>query len=201
MPNKKREKDFFDYINPFTRKYVKPGIDWFLRSRIHMALVVIGIIFLVVFASLIKQTLIISLLILLGGISKIYQRYFRAQVGIEFIMLATVVTGFVYGSIVGGIVGFVTFSLATYFSGRFSHSLFPSFIMVTIVGMVSPLFNSVAVAGIVLTIIYDILLAYIYIAWFRGRIHRVLLFTLTHFFWNLYVFTKIAPSLARTLLT
>lgn len=195
----KRKKDFFDYINPFTRKYVKPCIDWCFESRIHLTILIVGIVLAIIFASLIKQTLIISLLILLGGVSKIYQRYISAQVGIEFIMLTTVVTGFVYGPLLGGIVGLATFSLASYLSGRISHNLFPSFFMITIIGAVAPLFKSVTTAGIVLTLIYDILLSYIYLAWFRGRIHRILLFATTHFFWNIYVFIKLAPLLVNAL--
>lgn len=195
----KRKKDTFDYISPFTKKFIKPIIDWILKSKFNAVLIITAIVIVVLFASIIKQTLIISLLILLGGISKIYQRYIKAQVGIEFIMLSTVVTGFIYGSFIGAIVGFSTFSLATYFSGRFSHNLFPSFIMVTIVGMLSPLFNNVTTAGIVQTLVYDIILGYIYLAWFRGRIHKILIFTFTHFLWNLYVFIKIAPILVNTL--
>lgn len=189
------KKDFFDYISPFTRKYVKPCVDWTCQSKFHMVAIIIVLVLIVLFASVIKQSLIISFLILLGGVSKIYQRYVNAQIGVEFIMLSTVVGGFVYGSLIGGIIGFVTFALASYFSGRWSHNLFPSFIMVTIIGMISKSFSNVTTAGIVLTLIYDVLLGYIYLAWFRGRIYRILMFTLTHFLWNVYVFIKLAPLL------
>ena len=195
-----QKKDFFDYVSPTIRKYVKPFVDWCYSSRTHLIIVIAGIALAIIFASFIKQTLVISLLILLGGVSKIHQRYMRTQVGIEFIMLATVVTGYVYGGIIGGVVGFATFGLATYFSGKFSHNLFPSFIMIVLVGMVAPLFASVTTAGIVLTLIYDIILTFLFIAWFRGRIHRVLLFSITHFFWNVWVFFKIAPLLVEALI-
>ncbi|MBR9690097.1 hypothetical protein GOV08_00240 [Candidatus Woesearchaeota archaeon] len=196
MPKKKGEKDAFDYINPVTKKYVKPFTDWCFQSRYHTALTVTAIILIIIFASFVKQVMIISLLILLGGISRIYQRYFTAQVGIEFIMLVTVVSAFVYGSFVGAFVGFAAFMVSVYFSGRVSHKLFLSFILVTIVGLTAPLLKGlgIATAGIILTFFYDLILIPLHIAWFQTKLHRLFLFTLTHFFWNVWVFTTIAQG-------
>jgi len=205
MAEKEAKKDFFDYIRPFAVKYIKPVTDWVFQSKIHTIMVVLAIIFIVVVVKmmmdLVKHTIVISFLILLGGVSKIYQRYFKVQVGIEFIMLTTVVSGYVYGAFVGAIVGLFTFSLATYFSGRFSHNLVISFILMALVGIASSFFTNVSIttAGIVLTLVYNIILIPIYIGFFRGRFTRIFLFSATHIFWNLWVFTALAPYLVSLL--
>lgn len=205
MVEKEGKKDFFDYLRPFSEKYIKPITDWFFQSKFHAIMILVSIIILIIvlntMLNLVKHVLIISFLILLGGISKIYQRYFRVQVGIEFIMLAAVVSGYIYGAFVGGVVGFFTFSLATFFSGRFSHTLIISFILTTLVGMAASLFGnaSITVVGITLTLIYNLILIPIYIGWFSGRVSRILLFSATHIFWNVWVFTTIAPYLVSML--
>jgi hypothetical protein len=205
MAQKEGKKDFFDYLRPFAVKYIKPITDWIFQSRIHAIMVVLTVIFAVVvlkmMMDLVKHVVVISFLILLGGISKIYQRYFKVQIGIEFIMLATVVSGYVYGAFVGGIVGLFTFSLATYFSGRFSHHLVISFVLMTLVGIASSFFTNVSVtaAGIILTLIYNLILIPIYIGFFSGRFTRIFLFSATHIFWNLWVFTALAPYLVNIL--
>lgn len=198
------KKDFFDYVKPFTSK-LKPAVDWLTRSKFNILFLAVGVILAIsiflLLKDMIKNVFIISFLILLGGVSKIYQRYFKVQIGIEFIMLATVISGYVYGSFVGAIVGFFTFALATYFTGRFSHTLIISFILITLVGIAAPFFRntSITVAGITLTLIYDIILIPVYIGWFRGRIPKIMLFAISHFVWNLWVFTTIAPYMLELL--
>jgi hypothetical protein len=199
MDKKPDEKDFFDYVNPFTSRYIKPITDWIFKSRAHaimLAIILISIFIIInLISDVVKDVLIISFLMLIGGISKIYQRFFKVQLGIEFIMLATVISGYVYGPFVGAIVGFFTFALATYFSGFFSHTLVISFIMITLVGAAAALFSntSIKTAGITLTLIYNLLFIPIYIGWFRGRVTRIFMFSITHILWNVWVFSTIAP--------
>lgn len=199
MNEDKGEKDFFDYVKPFTSKYIKPITDWIFKSKTHAIMVLVIFISLLILINLIsgvvKDVLVISSLILIGGVSKIYQRFFKVQLGIEFIMLATVISGYVYGPFVGAIVGFFTFALATYFSGFFSHTLVISFVMITLVGAIAPLFSNTTIktAGITLTLIYNIIFIPIYIGWFRGRVTRIFMFSITHILWNIWVFSTIAP--------
>ncbi len=205
MDENKDEKDVFDYLRPFTLRYVKPGIDWVFQNRIHaiVSLIVFALLLLLLnmIAGLVKHVLIISFLILLGGVSKIYQRFFKVQLGIEFIMLTTVVSGYVYGPFVGAVVGLFTFALSTYFSGFFSHTLALSFVLIAFVGFFSSFFEgtSIKTAGITLTLIYNLIFVPIYVVWFRGRLTRIFLFSITHIIWNIWVFSTIAPYLLKIL--
>ena len=56
MPRDK--KDALDYISPFTKKYVKPCIDWCVESKFHLFLLVFGIILTFILSSFIKKALI-----------------------------------------------------------------------------------------------------------------------------------------------
>ena len=200
---KPKQKDFFDHVRPYSIRYLKPVIDFVRRHKIISLIIFFtAIIFLFVlnqFSVLMKNTIIISSLILLGGISNIYQRYVRVHLGIEFIMLSTIICGYVYGAIVGGVVGFLTFALAMYFEGRFPHTLFVSFILITLVGIFAATLNShsITFVGIVLTIAYDLILVPTYIGLFRARIPSILTFAITHIIWNYWVFTNIAPSVLQ----
>ena len=205
LPATKKKKDFFDYARPYAIKYVKPIINFISRHKFLSILIfftsLIVLFVLNQFSVLIKNTLILSSLILLGGISNIYQRYVRVHLGVEFIMLATIVAGYIYGPIVGGVVGFLTFGLAMYFEGRFPHHLFISFILITLVGIFAFSFRnkSITFAGIALTILYDLILVPTYITLFRARIPSIMLFAVTHIIWNYWVFTAIAPSVIAIL--
>lgn len=200
-----RKKDFFDRVRPYSIKYVKPLVNFIERHKFLSALIFFTtLIFLFVlnqFSVLMKNTLILSSLILIGGVSNIYQRYIRVHLGIEFIMLSAIIAGYIYGAFIGGVVAFLTFALAMYFEGRFPHTLFASFILITLVGMAAHLFSnkSITFAGITLTILYDLILVPVYIAFFRARIPSIMLFAITHIIWNYWVFTTIAPSLLSIL--
>lgn len=205
MP-KDNKSDFFDNVRPYTQSFVKPVIDWIFENRILSLIFLVSFIFILfflnVFADFVKHTVILSFLILLGGISNIYQRYLREiHLGVEFMMLSTILAGYVYGPLVGGTVGFLTFSLAMYFEGRFSHTLFVSFILMTLVGIGASFFTatSITVAGITLTILYDLIFAPVYITLFRAKIPKLAVFIITHIIWNYWVFTKIAPYMLNLL--
>lgn len=203
LPGKK--KDFFDHVRPYSVKYIKPLINFISKHKVLSILIFFtSLIFLFVlnqFSVLMKNTLILSSLILIGGISNIYQRYIKAHLGIELIMLSAIIAGYIYGPFVGGVVAFLTFALAMYFEGRFPHTLFVSFILITLVGITASMFKdkSITFAGITLTILYDLILVPVYIAFFRARIPSIMLFAITHIIWNYWVFSTIAPGLLSIL--
>lgn len=200
MTNQHGKKDFFDYLNPYTRKYVKPLIDWIFKHKLY-SIIIVAVILLLFFLiniifDVVKHTIIISFLILLGGVSTIYQRFLKVRLGIELIMFATVLTGFIYGSLIGAIVGVITLALSIAIEGYFSHTRFISFILIALVGFFAHFFNgsaTIMTTGIILTICYDLLLIPLTISFFRTRLPTLLIFSSSHIVWNWWIFTKIAP--------
>ena len=110
-------------------------------------------------------------------------------------MVSFITTSIVYGPLVGSFVGVTSLFLATLWSGRFTPSLFASFFVIILFSFIAPSFAGLGItmAGIILTLLFDIVLVVLYLGAFGGRIHRSVIFAVTHFFWNIGVFITIAP--------
>lgn len=199
MVHHKEKKDVFDYIHPITSKYVKPLIDISKKHPIYgISLIAIFIIlFFVVmtFFSILVKAIVIALLIIIGGFSKLYQRYWHVPVGFELVMFSTVIAGFLYGAVIGIIVGLVSFAMATYLSQRYNVHAIISFIIYIFAGAFAHSFSSVKIAGLVFSLIFVAVLVSLSIILNLSRPSRTFMFAITSLGGNFVVFYFIAPKI------
>lgn len=199
MLNRKYKKDVLDYIRPFAKRHIKPVVTWIYQKPFYSIIILILFVYTLLFLDTVLKALAISFLILLGGISKMYQRYTTLPVGMELVMFSTVLAGYIYGSLIGGLVGFASFALATYFSVRYTAYVVPSFAIYVLAGVFAPFFGNITIAGIVFTLVFVIVLSYISIALLLSRAHRVFMFAITSLLWNFWIFFSIAPRIVNFL--
>lgn len=176
---------------------IKPYIDLITKKPLYSITILILLILLIIFKSTLIKASIISLFILLGGISKIYHRYVNAPVGFELILFSTVVSGYAYGPLIGSVVGVTSFALATYFSNKFTVYIFPSFIIYFLAGFLASFFNNITIFGLVFEVIYVTALSYISIKILKNQLDRTIIFAVTSLIWNFWIFTSIAPKVVN----
>lgn len=183
------------------KENVEKVVKLFFSNKTNKFLFILFIILLIIFFSVFKKALLIFILIGISWASKFYQRYINVQIGVDFIMVSFICVAISYGPLIGAFVGVTSLFLATLWSGRFTPSLFASLFVVALFAFIAPLFSSwnIVAAGIFLTFLYDLTLTLIYLFAFGGRIHRSAIFFVSHFFWNVGVFTSIAPFLMTLL--
>ena len=155
------------------------------------------------FWSYVKVILVMAIFIALGAVSMLYNRWVKESLGVEFIMLGTVITSIVFGRLPGLIVGMVGLFLAEVLSERFTYSTFVSFIGIAVVALIAQnIFNqthSITSAGIILTVIYDAVIIPGYLL-LGSNLGRSALFVVTHLIFNVWAFSFIAPLLVRILM-
>ena len=152
------------------------------------------------FHSLVKMLIVMVAFILLGALSLMYNRWVRVSLGVELIMLGTVITTVAYGVVQGIIVGFTSLFFAELFTGRFTYSTFVSFAgLFVVVVVASSLEFSVKLTGILMTLLYDAIIAPGYII-MGSSPWRTSLFVVTHVLFNVWAFVFIAPHISGIVL-
>ncbi|MBI2141397.1 hypothetical protein HYU16_03150 [Candidatus Woesearchaeota archaeon] len=140
--------------------------------------------------------------IALAAFSMLYNRWIKVSLGIEFIMLGLVITSVAFGRLSGLVVGMAGLFLAEILSERFTYSTFVSFIGIAVVALAAPnVFNqtnSITATGIIMTVIYDSVIAPGYLM-LGSNAGKTALFVVTHIIFNVWVFSFIAPILLRIL--
>jgi hypothetical protein len=168
----------------------------FFADRTSMALgIAAGIIISLVF-SYAKPMLAIACFILIGAASLLYNRFIKISLGFEFVMLGTVLAGFLYGMPAALVTGILGMLLAFILTGHFTQGTIVSFIGITAVSLMIPLFKQmeISTAGIILTLIYDAIIVPGYLLT-GSRIERTLLFVATHIAFNIWAFMTLAPRI------
>lgn len=152
------------------------------------------IVFLLTIARASKAVIFVPLLVALGSVSMIYNREIKLSVGIELVMLATVLCSVAYGALTGAVVGFVTLLFAELIGGRINEKTVISLVGIIIAGLAANSFGSLGItaAGIITTIIYDAIIIPIYLI-VGSSPARTMLFLATHIIWNITIFLRIAP--------
>jgi len=181
-------REFFAYT---VSKRVNPLL--FFVSKNFLKLVILAVLFWAVLFFLgqtLKPFFFIAIFLLLSSVSLIYNRWLKTSLGIEFVMLSTVMTARVYGLTAAEIIG-------TGFNARTLISLGA----IAIIGLITPFFSSLSIlaAGMILTIIYDLMIIPFYLL-AGSSPGRSALFVVTHIIWNLWVFAVMAPPLERLMM-
>lgn len=200
VKGKKSRKHPKDHYYPPLGKDKIAVIDEFIRGNKQIICLMIVIVFIVTaypHAPFLKTAIIMMAFIGLGAISRIWLRVIPLQsLGIEFILLFTVISGRLFGPVAGVIVGVTSMVLSAAISDEEPMKLWPAFVAIAIVGHLSGTLSiaSISVLGIGLTILYDIIISIIY--YFLGSSGaKIILFDVTHIIWNYWVFYNIAPWL------
>ena len=170
------------------------------RKKLFIILAVVALIALLV-SSVNKDLFFVFLLVLLGSVSMIYNLWLRISLGIELVMLATVLCAVVYGPVVGVLVGFFTLLFAEIISTMISYNTFISFIGVVIVGVVASTYSgdNITSWGIAMTILYDLIIIPGYLITGSDPF-RSFVYVVTHILWNIWVFSVVAPSLLQAMI-
>ncbi len=186
-----------------------PGLEslnsfakFLVGRRFIVLLTLAALVLLFFFWAYVKLLAVMAFFIALGAASMFYNRWIKVSVGVELVMLGTVITSIAFGRLPGLIVGLVGLFLAEIISERFTYSTFVSFIGIMVIAIIAPnIFHqtgSIMSAGIILTIIYDAIIIPGYLL-LGSNIGRSAFFVVTHIAFNIWVFSFIAPLVFRIL--
>lgn len=176
----------------FAKTYVRSYVEkygWVVIPPVLAALFV---------ASSLKPVVFFALF-LLHAAACVFLRTLKntARLGIELIMLITVLGSFAYGPKAGAIIGAVAMLMDYALTARFSY-----FVPVTtgsylLIGLFAGSFSSAGITavGITATIIYNIFTSLIIVAFMGGHIEKCLRFGLSNIALNFMLFTTAAPWL------
>lgn len=167
-----------------------------LQKKTITFFILLGLIVLIFFGSYVKALFLMLLFIVIGTFSMFYNKIIKLSLGIEFIMLGLVLSGFLYGPVAAIFVGFASLFLAEVITERFTYSTFVSFIGIFTIGFLTQYLTDMGItaAGILLTIIYDAIIIPGYLL-LGSEPWRCMLFLVTHIIFNVWVFFTLAPPI------
>ena len=194
---KKHPKDH--YYPPFGKKNIAT-VDKFIRSNkilMYILTVVFFMIAVLPHTQFLKTATVMIAFIFLGVMSRLWLKYIPLHsLGIELILLFTIVSGKLFGPAAGVVVGVISMVLSAAITDEEPMKMWPAFVAIAVLGHLSGVLSiaSISVLGVVLTVIYDVIVSIIY--YFLGSSGaKIILFDVTHITWNYYVFYNIAPWL------
>lgn len=171
-----------------------------IEKRLIILLALVTLVLLFFFWSYIKLFFVMGAFIALAAFSMLYNRWIKVSLGVEFVMLGLVITTLAFGRLPGLVVGMAGLFLAEVLSERFTYSTFVSFIGIALVALIAPnIFNqtnSITSTGIIMTLIYDAVIAPGYLL-LGSNPGRTALFVVTHIIFNAWVFSFIATTAFR----
>lgn len=190
----------FGYSRKDVKVWAKSRIPFFWERRVAVVLAVAAVVILLLFRSFVEMLAVMALFIALGIMSMMYNRWVKVSLGVELILLGTVITALVYGRVPSLIVGIVSLFFAEVFTDRFTYSTFVSFIGIFAVSMAAPLLQGIGITsvGILMTVLYDAVIGPGYVL-MGSSPWRTLLFVATHLLFNIWAFAFIAPFVFRIL--
>lgn len=173
------------------------AIKIFYSKRSNKIITLILFILTIFFFTFVKQAFFVLIFIILSFLIKIYQKYISVQLGIDLILLFTILASIHYGPIIGSITGIFSLFVVTLWNGRFTPSLFFSFFLLAVTSFLAYAWKgmNITLLGIILTIFYDTILVCFHLFFVGGRLHRSLIFASTHIVFNFWLFIIIAPKL------
>ena len=178
-------------------------VSFLVEKKLIILFALAAIVLLFFFWSYIKVLVVMAMFIAIGAMSMLYNRWIKVSLGIEFVMLGLIVTSVAFGRLPGLVVGMAGLFLAEVLSERFTYSTFVSFIGIAVVALTTPnIFNqtnSITATGIIMTVIYDAVIAPGYLL-LGSNAGKTALFVVTHIIFNIWVFSFVAPLLVKILM-
>lgn len=149
------------------------------------------------------KPVVFIVLFMLHGLACFFLRTLKntARLGIELIMLITVLGSFVYGPKAGALLGATAMLMDYALSARFSYFVPVTTAAYVIIGLVAGSFSpaGITAVGITAAVIYNLATSFIIVAFMGGHIDKCLRFGLSNIALNFVLFTTIAPWLLSIL--
>lgn len=149
------------------------------------------------------KPVVFIMLFLLHSVACVFLRTLKntARLGIELIMLITVLGSFIYGPKVGALLGAVAMLMDYALSARFSYFVPVTTAAYALIGLIAGSFAAAGITsvGITATIIYNLTTSFIIVAFMGGHIDKCLRFGLSNLALNFVLFTTVAPWLLSIL--
>lgn len=164
------------------------------RREINAVLLILFAASAFIFYNYMKAGIVLLSLTAMGAVSRSWQRFFPLEFGIELVMLATVISGVVYGALAGAAVGFLSLVLSTLLTQEDPGKMWPAFGTIVLIGFFAGTLTiaNIALWGVLFTVAYDAIITVIYIAMGFSPI-KTLIFDATHIAFNYFVFYSVAP--------
>lgn len=185
----------------FKRPQIEAAAGWISRFTIKDAFIGAGIVLTGVLLFAMRHYIFLVAMIVINLFSSRKLRVLRrSQIGIEMVMFTTVMSGVVYGPVIGAVMGaasmMVDYAFATRFS-YFSIVTIPSYAAVGALSHYLSGFMGITMLGIAMTVAYVIFSNSIICGLMGGHISKSLRFAITDIAFNIFVFTAIAPFVIR----
>ncbi|MFH1786990.1 MAG: hypothetical protein ABH829_05065 [archaeon] len=134
------------------------------------------------------------LMVAIGALSRVPQRFAGGDIGIEMIMLFTVCTAVSEGAMLGGLVGAAAMALSWFFTRERPDDVLIGVFGFLLAGFLAGMLNvgGILALGVLVTVIYDVVICGVYV--FTGHSPAgCAKFVLTHIVWNFVMFRSFAP--------
>ncbi len=124
-----------------------------------------------------------------------------ARLGIELIMLITVLGSFVYGPKAGALLGATAMLMDYALSARLSYFVPVTTAAYVLIGLLAGSFSAAGITavGVTAAIIYNLVTSFIIVAFMGGHFDKCLRFGLSNIALNFVLFTAVAPKLLSIL--
>ncbi len=124
-----------------------------------------------------------------------------ARLGIELIMLITVLGSFVYGAKVGALLGAAAMLMDYALTARFSYFVPVTTAAYMLIGILAGSFSSAGITtvGIAATVIYNLATSFIIVAFMGGHLDKCLRFGASNIALNFMLFSTVAPWLLNVM--
>ncbi len=180
-----------------------PGeIRSFIRANAKKVGLIIAalLLFSFVFHGSIKAAVIIPILILAASFSTFYFNYVSLPVNFELVKLATILAAVSYGFLPGIAVGISSTFFGKVLIGRIDEKLPLSMLAIAIIALAASILHGIDITalGISLVLAYNTMMLLVSIM-LGGNMAWNLPYEASSFFFNLLLFTKVAPLLLQAM--
>ena len=161
-----------------------------------VALIIIGLLFSKTFAVL------AAFIIVHAVLSYVFKRFKKYKIGIETVMLITILSAFAYGAKTGAIMGVVAMLIDYVFSMRFSYFVLVTTSTYALIGYTASFFSgvSITIVGMGMVVVYNLITSFIIVNFMGGHISKCLRFGITNLAFNFALFWSIAPFMLKIML-
>ncbi len=154
------------------------------------------------YSQYVRTTIFILVLIVIGSLSKIYHKFLKSKLGLDFILFPTLIVSLTYNNIIlGFVVGIPSILIADYLANKLSH-----YTLVTLIGLCSVIILSkffltfpLVIALILLTLIFEIITVVFYYL-MGSSLPQIILFFTSHLVFNLVLIFSFTNLLTKIII-
>jgi hypothetical protein len=165
------------------------------KKKIVLISVILGLLGLV-YSRFLWQLFFLAVFIALGGISKLYHRFFRSTLGIDLVFFTTIMLSLVYRNLFFSLINaWLGLIIADTLAQKFSHTSIVSLIGLTFIVLIAGFMPfSLLISAVILDIIFELYSAIAY--YFLGSSpDKIFIYFISHFLFNMFLIFTFAESL------